>query len=44
MKLIYKNYIKSVRIAEIKDEEKIFQDVLNITKKENNQWTSGLNL
>ncbi len=44
MKLVYKNYIKSVRIAEIEREEEIFKDVLNITKKENNQWTSGLNL
>ncbi len=44
MKLIYKNYIKTIRLAEIELEEKIFQDVLNITKKENNQWTSGRNL
>ena len=45
MKIIYQNKIRLINKALLEEEETIFQDVLNLDKKENvKKWISGQNL
>ncbi len=43
MKIYYENYIRLIRKIQLDDEETIFKDILNISKKENAKWISGQN-
>ena len=43
MKIYYENYIRLIRKIQLDDEETIFKDILNISKKENANWISGQN-
>lgn len=44
MKIVYKNKIRLINKEFLLTQENIFQDVLNLDKKENIKWISGQNL